>query len=62
MAGPFDKKYKMWVEDSRNLHQLFSGSSERRDDGLKAKKEYYKSYKESYVKNVQFEPEKLNPG
>ena len=43
------------------LRQLFSGSTEEEEEhGYKSWREQYRSYKESYVKYIQFDPEKPN--
>ena len=45
-------------EDRLKLHHLVK---ERKGDGLDSLREQYKSYKEGYVKNMQFDPRKSNP-
>ena len=47
--------------DRLNLQQLFSGSTERKEDGIESLKKHYKKYKENYVKNMKFDPAKPNP-
>ena len=46
------------TEDRRKLHHLVK---KRKGDGLDSLREQYKSYKEGYVKNMQFDPRKSNP-
>ena len=46
------------TEDRLKLHHLVK---ERKGDGLDSLREQYKSYKEGYVKNMQFDPRKSNP-
>ena len=46
--------------DRVKLHHLLSGSAERKKDELESLRQHYKSYKESYIKNTQFDPEKNN--
>ena len=48
-------------EDRLKLHQLVHGPKEREGDGLDSSREQYKSYKEGYVMNMQFDPRKSNP-
>ena len=45
-----------------HLHQIFSEPTKRKGNGLESLKGQYKSYKESYVKQLQFDPEESNPG
>ena len=51
-----------WESDTDriNFQQLFSGSKGRKEKELESLKEQYKSYKESYVKYMQFDPEEAN--
>ena len=44
-----------------NLDQLFSGSAEKNENGLESLREQYKSYKESFVKYMNFDPWSANP-
>ena len=43
-----------------NLQQLFSGSTEGKEDGLESLRERYKRFKESYVKYMRFDPDEPN--
>ena len=45
-----------------HLHQIFSEPTKRKGNGLESLKGQYKSYKESYVKQLQFDPEEPNQG
>ena len=52
-----------WTLDARNrlnFEQLFSGPIKKKEDGLESLRNHYKSYKESYVKFMKFDPEKPN--
>ena len=46
--------------DRVKLHHFLSGTAEREKNEHESLREQYKSYKESYVKNMQFDPEKPN--
>ena len=43
-----------------HLHQIFSEPTKRKGNGLESLKGQYKSHKESYVKQLRFDPEKPN--
>ena len=45
---------------AQKFRQLFPGSAERKEEVLDSWREQYKSYKESYVKNLLFDPEEPN--
>ena len=47
--------------DRLNLQQLFSGSTERKEDGIESLKKHYKKYKENYVKKNEVWPSKAQP-
>ena len=55
---------KFWQSDAAHLklHQMFSGSPERKKDGLESQREQYMSYKDSFVKYIKFDPDNPNLG
>ena len=56
-------KSNAWESDAdrHKFRQLFSGSADRKEDGLESLRERYKRYKESYVKYLRFDTEDPNP-
>ena len=55
---------KFWQSDAARLklHQMFSGSPERKEDGLESQTERYMNYKDSFVKYMKFDPDNPNIG
>ena len=45
-----------------HLRQIFSEPTKKKENGLESLKGQYMSYKESYVKQLQFDLEEPNPG
>ena len=57
-------KSNAWESDAdrHKFRQLFSGSAERKEDGLESLVKLYMNYKESYVKHIKFDPKEPNLG
>ena len=55
-------KSNAWESDAdrHKFRQLFSGSADRKEDGLESLVKLYMSYKESYVKHIIFDPKEPN--